>query len=307
MSPDPRRLLFDEAASHHGVVAVADARRLGLTTSQVRTDVARGLWRRPCRGVLVSTAAPRSWHQVLTVATTSTGGLASHRSAARLHGLDGQRSDVIEVSVLRPTRRRRDGWAVHQCAALDAADRVVIDGIPTTGLARTLVDLGAVADDDQVEQALDDAYRRGASPRWVLETLDRLERSGPSGTGSLRRVLERDDRRGPLPDSMFERLVERAGTRAGLPAPVRQFLVHDEVGRLVAVIDHAWPDRMIGCEAQSERWHGGPRGAQRDLDRHNRLTAAGWNMLYATWGDARSPAGFVARLRELHRISAHRG
>jgi hypothetical protein len=96
---------------------------------------------------------------------------------------------------------------------------------------------------------------------------------------------------------MFERLIERAAVDAGLPAPERQVRVTDGAGRLVAVLDAAWSDRRVGSEAQSERWHGGPRGAARDLDRHNVLTSLGWRMLYATWSDARSPARFVHRLR----------
>lgn len=303
MTTDPRIQLLQLAATRHGVIGHAEVARVGLTRAQLRTDIRRGVWHRPCKGVLVAVAAPRSWHQDLAVATISTGGLASHRSAARLHELDGHQSDVIDVTVLRSTRRERSNWVVHQVSALDRSDRVVIEGIECTGLARTLVDLGAVVCDDLVEQALDDARRRGASDRWIERTLNRLHRPGPSGSGALRRVLDRPDQQGPLPDSMFERLMERAATEAGLPPPARQHPVHDPTGRRIAVIDHAWADRMIGCEAQSERWHGGPRGAQRDLDRHNLLTALGWRMLYATWDDAREPGDFVQRLRRLHGLT----
>jgi hypothetical protein len=231
----------------------------------------------------------------------STGGVASHRTAARLHQLDGRTDEVVELTVPRPLRRARGMWVVHQTAQLEPVDLVEIEGIRTTGLARTLVDLGAVVGDDDVEGALDDALRRGASMRWIEQTLARLERPGPSGTAALRRVLDREDRRGPLPDSAFERLIERAATDAGLPQPERQVRVRDDSGRVVAVLDAAWQDRKIGSEAQSERWHGGPRGAQRDLDRHNLLTSLGWRMLYATWRDVRSPASFVARLTDLYR------
>lgn len=299
MTTDPRGQLAALAATRHGVISVADAAAVGLSRSRLRTDIERGLWRRPCRGVLVAAAAPRSWRQDLAIATVSTSGVASHRSAARLHGLDGYTHDVVEVSVRRPDRRRRSSWIVHQSGSLAPCDCIVIDGIRCTGLARTLVDLGAVVSDDLVEQALDDARRRGASARWIDDTLTRLHRPGPSGTGALLRVLDRPDQQGPLPGSVFERLMERTMIDAGLPPPERQHRVHDDHGRLVAVLDHAWPGWCVGAEAQSERWHGGPRGAQRDLDRHNRLTALGWRMVYATWKDAREPTGFVRRLAEL--------
>lgn len=308
MDDDARRRLLTAAAEHHGVVTVALARQLGVTPAQLRTDVGHGVWHRYGRGVLVAAAAPETWEQRVALAIASTGGAASHRTAARLHGLDGPWGDTVEVSVVRPSRRRAPTGTVHQVSMLDPQDLVTVSGLRCTGVARTLVDLGAVVDGQVVEQALDSAARRGASHRWVMATLDRLERPGPTGTGVLRTVLDRPDRRGPLPDSTFERLIERAAVDAGLPQPSRQVRVFDPDGTLIAVLDAAWADRLIASEAQSERWHGGPRGAQRDLDRHNRLTAMGWRMLYATWRDAEHPEEFTRRLAELFRsCPAERG
>ena len=300
MPHDARSRLAAAASTRHGVVTIAEATALGMTRAMLRTDIGRGQWTVAAPGTLVATASAATWRRAMAVATASTGGIASHRSAARLHRLDGHGLDLCEVSVLRPARRVRDGCIVHQTAALDRCDVTTVDGLPVTTIARTLVDLGAVAGEDLVEQALDDALRRGASPRWIDECLERLDRPGPSGTTALRRVLAREDRSGPLPDSMFERLVERAATAAGLPQPQRQVEVRDRSGRVVAVVDAAWSDRLVGCEAQSERWHGGARGAQRDLDRHNLLTSIGWSMLYATWADTRSPGPFAIRLADLH-------
>jgi hypothetical protein len=302
MSTDARALVHAVARSRHGVVGTTEAMQLGMSRSQLRTEIDKGIWRRAAPGALVASAAPRTWRQQIAVATVSTGGVASHRAAARLHHLDGHRSDVVELTVPPTTRVDRPGWTVHRCS-IDPCDLTEVDGLPTTNLARTLVDLGAVVVDDLVEQALDDSLRRGASSRWISATLERVDRPGPSGGAALRRVLARPDRSGPLPDSRFERLIERAAVEAGLPPPCRQVRVHGVDGRLVAVLDAAWPDRRIASEAQSERWHGGPRGAQRDLDRHNRLTSMGWKLLYATWADARSPASFTSRLRDLYESS----
>jgi hypothetical protein len=59
----------------------------------------------------------------------------------------------------------------------------VVDGIPVTSVVRTLADLGAVASQDRVGQALDDACRR------KLVTLAHVrarfvELAAPAGTGS---------------------------------------------------------------------------------------------------------------------------
>jgi hypothetical protein len=213
--------------------------------------------------------------------------------------MDGPWEGVVELTVLRNQRVRSD-WVVHRSDPLGKDDLIVIDGIQVTTLARTLCDLGAVVDDEHVEQALDDVLRRGISKQWITRTLDRVDRPGPSGTAALRRVLDRPERSGPIPDSMFERLIERACVEAGLPQPQRQIPVRDPSGSVVAAIDAGWPDQLVGSEAQSERWHGGPRGAQRDLDRHNLLTSLGWRMLYATWADVQDPRQYTAALRALH-------
>jgi hypothetical protein len=303
MATDPRTLVHAVARSRHGVVGTTEAMQLGMSRSQLRTEIDRGIWRRVAPGALVAAAAPTTWRQQIAVATVSTSGVASHRAAARLHRLDGHRSDVVELTVPLSTRVDRPGWIVHRSSTIHTCDLTEVEGIRTTNLARTLVDLGAVVGDDLVEQALDDSLRRGASSRWISATLERVHRPGPSGSMALRRVLARPDRAGPLPDSTFERLIERAAVDAGLPPPLRQFRVTRADGRPIAVLDAAWPDRKIASEAQSERWHGGPRGAQRDLDRHNRLTSMGWKLLYATWDDARSPASFTSRLQDLYHSS----
>lgn len=271
-----------------------------MTPAQLRCDLRRGQWLRPAPGVLVAVAAPPTWHQGMAVAVASTAGVVSHRAAARLHGFDGFReADPIEVTIERDRRLERPAWVVHQAPDLLPQDLTVIDGIRSTSIARTLVDLGAVVDDDLVEQALDDTLRRGVSDRWIRSTLERVARPGPSGCGALQRVLDRVDRAGPIPDLLLERLIERAARAAGLPAPERQVRVRDDSGRVMARIDAAWPDRLIGSEAQSAEWHGGRRGSQHDLDRHNLLTAMGWRMLYATWADVRDPTRYIAALRRL--------
>ena len=72
---------------------------------------------------------------------------------------------------------------VHQVIALPRSDLIVVEGIATTGLARTLADLGSVVERDDVERALDHFQRRGYSLRWARETAERLHRPGQRGTG----------------------------------------------------------------------------------------------------------------------------
>lgn len=97
---------------------------------------------------------------------------ASHRSAARLHGLDGfEQERLIELSVDSAHRWRFGGDVVaHHVAALGRADVTEIDGIAVTTLARTLCDLGSVCRPDLVAQAL----------TWRVATGARSDGSDPS-------------------------------------------------------------------------------------------------------------------------------
>ena len=179
---------------------------------------------------------------------------------------------------------------------------VTVQGLPVTSIARTLVDLGVVVDDDVVEQVLDDALRRGASLTWIERTLEELTRPGRTGCGALRRVLARPDRAGPLPGSRFEREIERACVDAGLPRPQRQIRITEANGDLIAVIDLGWPEIRLGIEAHSDRWHSGTRRGRNDQRRDNRVAAVGWELMYASWADRSKRSGFIRDVVDAHRL-----
>ncbi len=278
---------------------------LGVTRSELRTAVRRGVLRCPYRGIYLVGGAPWTWLQDVAVTTSAMGGVASHRCAARVHRLDGFDDAPVEITLPRSgTRRTVDGAVLHWTRNLPARMVVDVAGIRATSMARTLADLGSVVDDDKLEQALDDALRKGFNLRWINETLEHSMRPGTTGCAALARVLSRPERSGPLPGSVFERLAEKVCVLAGLPTPRRQHRVVAE-GRLVAVIDLAWPEFRLGLEADSEMWHWGPRRGRVARLRHNRVTAEGWEMIYASWQDVSDPTELVEHLTRAAERSAH--
>lgn len=284
------------AAAKHGVVSRDQAIEIGLTRSQINTLVARGEWRRPFRGIMVSAAAPQGWLQDAAIATIVTRGGLSHRAAAQVWGLDGIQNAPIEVVVPRTQNVPSGPWITHRSKALDPGDMTVINGLAVTSLPRTVVDLGHVVDDEILEQVLDDAFRHGMSPRALVSTLERLECVRSGGSASLKRVLARPDRLGPLPGSKFERLVERTCRAGGLPVPERQFPVTDADGRIVACLDMAWPEAKLAVEADSLRYHSGAQRVRSDLQRDLILTGLGWAICYVGWQHVQNPASFVAHV-----------
>ena len=83
-------------------------------------------------------------------------------------------------------------------------------------------------------------------------------------------------------------------SRAGLPPPIAQFRIFDDEG-IVARADFAYPDRRIVIEYDGV-WHGEPGQFAKDRRRLNRLTAAGWRVIFVTAADLLRPERLLARL-----------
>ena len=272
------------ASAQHGVFSRKQAGAIGYSKKSLDHLIARGAIEPVDHGVLSFIAARRSWRSSLMSAVLAGGGShASHRSAACLHGLDGfDEPQPIEVTVARGRYPARDEVIIHRWTSPDQNDFTQVDGIPVSSVASTLARLGAVVPSRRVEQALDDALRRGYSIKWIEQTTERLHRPGPTGTGVLVRLLRDPARRQAIPDSAFERVAARILDATDLTSPALQHPVRLPNGR-TARIDIAWPGVKWGIECHSRRYHFGPRSADDDHDRDHQLAMAGWHLTYLTW------------------------
>ncbi len=289
---EPLVRLLAVAQLQHGVLSRRQATGAGVTASMLRSALVSGVLTSPMPNVLVVAGAPRTWRQQLMIATTAGPGSAvgSHRAAAQLHGLDGISFGGVEVTVPRGVRLPwLAGVIVHQTVRLGPADVLVVDGIRVTTVARTLADLGLVAPASAVQDGLDTASRRDLSLAWVAETLERVRRPGPTGTGVLRRALNERDAEARTPESVFERRLLRVLTTKELPVPVVQHEVRSASGLFVARVDVAYPPWKLAVEAHSRRHHDGWAKVGADVDRDGRLAAAGWETAYVRWPDLRQP------------------
>lgn len=138
-----------------------------------------------------------SWLEQLKGHVERAGGmpvaLASHRSAAALWQLRGFHRTHLEISVPRARNpRSKGGLIVHRSSDLGLLTTpVVLEGIPTTPVGRTLLDLCAVVSRARVERALSDAERRGLVD-WheLLETARSHARRGRNGLGLFHAILK---------------------------------------------------------------------------------------------------------------------
>lgn len=292
-----RALLHELAAEQDGLVTTAQAASLGLDRGALHRAVAHG-WLEPVRtGLYAVAGAPTSWRRAVRTAVLSAGpdAVASHQTAAALWGLRGFDPGPVEVTTHRGRRRhtRNDvGFRLHESTDLRAVDVGRRSGFPCTTLVRTFIDLGASATELDVEDAFDDAVRRGLVGRdQVVARYRELSRRGRRGCGPIGRILERRDPNLERSNT-FEKLLLRVVREAGLPEPVAQLRV-DGHG-WTCYLDFGWPDHRLAVECDSVAWHTGVRALQHDDERQNRLVLAGWTVLRFTWADLRDRPHLVA-------------
>jgi hypothetical protein len=283
----------------HGAISHAQAIKAGLTRAAVSRRVDAGRWTRLLPRVYRLGGAPATSRQGMMAATlwAGEGALLSYRAAGVLHGFDDVTANRLEVTA---SRRLRSGVVLaHFAPPFTVIDREVVDGIPVTSATRTLLDLAGILEADCLELALEDALRRGLTSRArIRHRLRERAGRGRDGCAALRTLLEDGRGRansGSAPEVRLRRLI----SRAGLPEPVPQYEIRDR-GRLAARVDLAYSDLRIAIEFDSERWHGGRGRREADLDRRNRLTELGWEMVHIGWSELEAGAPrAIATLRAL--------
>lgn len=272
-------------ADHHGVISRREALGLGMTTRMIEGRLASGRWTRVHPAVYRLSAAGRTWHADLRAAVVWAGAeaLASHRAAGCLWRLEGLDRSPLEI--VTRSGHRRPGIIVHRLRSDDRPPSRMLDGIPVTGIERTLFDLAALLSPRGTGVALDDALRRGLTTLPRLQGLLDLE-GGPGrrGTASLRRLVAARDQNDTRTESELEGRLLRLLRRSRLPLPSLQHEVWAG-GRLVARLDFAYPDARLGVEVHGFRFHGGREHWQRDIRRENLLKRVGWLVLVFTWDD----------------------
>jgi len=269
------------ASEQHGVIARRQALMLGLGRGAIDSRRRSSRWLDLEPGVYLIHGAPLTWHAKLMARCLSLDGVASHRSAAALHGLDRFDSGLIEISVPRWRRVPRDGTIIHESTDLHLFERQKISGIPTTPIGRLAVDLGAVIEFDRFDRAVTEMVRR-KMVTWedLLVQLIRHSRRGRNGVGVLRALL--DERFGAnVGDSVLEGAFLRELRRRGLPEPVAQLTVCDYAG-FIARVDFAYPELRIAIELDGRAWHG-ESVFETDRDKRLRLVASGWTVVEITW------------------------
>ncbi|MGH9154599.1 MAG: DUF559 domain-containing protein [Acidimicrobiales bacterium] len=290
------------ASRQHGLFSRAQVLSIGGTHRVITARLRSHRWSRVAEGVYGFPAWPDSWRRRLMAACLEAGpdAVASHHAAAALHGLATFAEGPIVVMLAHGDHQRL-GLRLRQSTDLRPSHRTVVDGIPVTTVARTLVDLAACRDISmgRLARAIDDAHVAGRCRVHELHLLyDELRRPGKRGMKRLGALLAV---RGPgyvPPESVLERRLLKVLREAGLPEPRRQYPLpwrDNAQGRL----DLAYPERRVLIEADGRRWHSRIDQMENDRRRDNEALNHGWRPYRFMWDDiTKRPATVIATVRD---------
>jgi hypothetical protein len=277
-----------------GSAAVRSGR---LTRAQLRTSA----WRRVFPDVYACASLPMT-HRIRAAAAARIllpGAVLCGRSAAAVWGVPlAGGGDDVELAV--PSTCRAGAVRGLQVTRRSLPDEDVTrrNGLAVTTPLRTALDLGRIVPLDEAVVALDKFLRAG------LVTLGELRDAaavtpGP-GCRQIRRAVALAD---GLAESPQETRLRLALGRSHLPAPVAQYVVRDADG-FIARVDFAWPEHRIALEYEGA-WHGERQQVAKDRRRLNRLSAAGWQVVFVTAEDLRHPEQLIARIAAALRARAY--
>jgi len=296
------------AGRQHGLVTTRQLAALGYTEQAIRRRVEAEMLFRVYRGVYAVAGGKDTFEfRVMAgVLAAGAGALASHRCAAALYGLRRIRCDMPAVTVSGRSAPRLDGVIGHRRDTLTPLDRTRIGVIPITSPAWTLLDLAGELD-----------WRDGAERARLGGALDDVLVRKLASMGTIERLLQRvAGGRFPGAKTLGELLVERrAGTKPsetgledelldifrvyGLPEPVRQYIL-ELPGGGTARFDAAYPDLLLGFEADGDRHHKGLLDRMRDEGRDEQCGRLGWAVRRYDTDDIRlRPAGIAEEVMAL--------
>lgn len=275
------------AGRAHGVVTRQQLLSAGVSAKEIERRVAAEVLLVEHRGVyrVGHRASSTEARYMAAVLACGKGAALSGKAAGHLLGLLKGAAPPPEVTA--PSERRVPGIQTRQSRSAEAT---TWRGIPVTTVARTLVDLAAVLNEDELARACHEAgVRHHTTPGAVEAVLTR--RPNVPGAAKLRRILRGDVR---VTLSKLERRFLDRLRAARLPLP--------ETNRLAGGrrVDCRWPEWRLTVELDGYRYHGSRHAWELDRRREREARARGDEFRRYTSGDVfEAPRLMLRELRSL--------
>jgi hypothetical protein len=258
------------AGRQHGRITSAQLRHIGLTDTTIANWTHAGYLHRRLRGVhaVGSPARTIESDQFEAVLYAGPGAMLSHVTAAWWLGLIDHPSPVIHVSTPR-RRTSPHGILVHKRRL--ALERVTHDGIPTTTVAQTLLDIAAMGELKLVRRGLSRLdYQHRFDPHALLT----LCGEGRRGSDALRWAIAHFDPRFAFTRSPLEDDWLICCEQLDIPKP-------DDVNVEIygIPVDAVYYDAKLIIELDGADNHRSPAQVRRDRRNELDLRDAGWLVL----------------------------
>jgi very-short-patch-repair endonuclease len=172
-------------------------------------------------------------------------------------------------------------------------DRAVVDAIPVTSPARTLVDLAEVLSERRLADAVHEAeVQRVFDLTEIDRVLGRL--AGRCGRHKLRRVIAAYDGGPPFTRNDAEKLFLSVCKDHAIPTPQSNVSVGGHE------VDFYWPDARLVVETDGAATHLTRKAFHEDRRRDRALAALGIQVLRVTWRDLQ--IGGAGLAQEVERV-----
>jgi predicted transcriptional regulator of viral defense system len=274
------RIVAALAGRQHGVISRRQLLGIGMRPRAIERRIERGLLHPIHRGVYAvgHPQISREGHWMAALLACGDDAVLSHRSAAALWGIR-QYSGRIETTV--PSPRRSSRRFIARRSQLQPDEITEERGIPTTTVARTILDLGAVLDHQPLDKAIREAdYLRLLDMSELAMLLERHPRR--KGTAALRKATASAATAGmTITRSELEDRFRALLLKADLPTPVLNASI--ELGQTTTYEpDVLWRNERLIVELDSRQAHATSRAFEADRLRDRRLSARGYTVVRVT-------------------------
>lgn len=303
------------AATQAGAFSVDQATGLGGDRSLLRTGARRGHWQFRARGLLVATAAPPGWRQDLWLAHLAAGASSvfCQKTAARLHRARPYRW-AMDLDLLLPfdSDARTPIGRIHRARRLPRHHVVMVEGLPVTSLAWTLLDLAGNPENrwtfrnevlrwghfQRIRKLVNDTMRdNGLTMSALMLILAALGRRGRPGTAIMREVVADLGPDYVPTDSELEDMFLEIVKANELEEPERQQQISGPYG-WIARVDFLYRALKLAIEIDGPH-HDTPLQKRIDRATTAALKAAGYHVLRIHWRELwNDPDAVIARVLE---------
>lgn len=231
-------------------------------------------------------------HRLAAVLALGPHAVASHRTAGAMWELLETSQGRIDVTVPGGGRRPRPGIRVHRTRCLLPDEVTLVGPIPTTTIARTVLDLAGALSRDRLRRTIEQADRSGLLDLAALQVqIDR--HPARRGTCALRQELAAYAEP-PFTRSELERRFLELVCAGGLPTP----LVNVPIAGFE--VDFLWPQWRLVAELDGRAYHSDPRRFEGDRTRDIVMMRCGYRVVRFTYRRVvYDPARVLADLRAL--------